>query len=198
MRILSKTKDYYDYIQKYGFDPSLVYDRKQYEITLESDISNIDIFKGHSLRKLNISLGYLFFCGEIFTYFDKFEIGKVKKYRRIKEIVNFDKNLFNYFKTYKPQINNKVIEAIPSNVPIAFIERHLLGYVKIDTNPNLGALEFYKECHAELAYQKIAQYLYQSKESKAKYDGEIMSDKVSDKDMIEAKGFDKYSFRKSK
>lgn len=203
MRILSKFKDYYDYVQKYGQDFELVYDRKSEDILTRGKISfsvSSPLLYDSKLSRNLISRCCLFFCGELFPYYsitkfinDKY---RYKTYYVKPGYIIEHKDTFK-LEDCKVSLSNTILEAIPSNVPVAFIE-YKSSRVSIKTNPLLSDLEFYKEYSPEITFQKIAQYLYQNKESKAKYDGEVMDDYVSDKDLIEAKGFDKFSFRKQK
>lgn len=71
---------------------------------------------------------------------------------------------------------------------------------KIIYNACLKDVEFYTRVNNYQAFQEIAMYLGGILGShgghKTKYKGEPMSMEVSDRDLISAKGFDKYSFRK--
>ena len=49
MRIIDKRKDYYDYIQRYGLDPAITYERKSDSFDLEVIFKNV-------LQKININL----------------------------------------------------------------------------------------------------------------------------------------------
>ena len=88
MKIISKTKDYYDSIQIYGIDPKLIYIRKEenlevklkdfgYSFPLEFKfpVFNISIQSGmepdgarSTLRNSQyFPIQYLFFCGRVYT-----------------------------------------------------------------------------------------------------------------------------------
>ena len=200
MRILSNFKDYYDYLQGYGQDPNLVYERKTSILEVPDEKINLecDITFRLALSSNRIFPCGLFFCDKLFTYYRSYGIDYNYVYNKPDSFVKEDCGDGFKLKNYKVTLPNKVLEAIPYTVPIAFIEPHYFNKLKITLNPKLIDFEFYKELTPELTYQYIAQYLYQNKESKAKYNGEVMNDYVSDDDLIVAKGYDKFSFRKQK
>lgn len=81
MRIISKVKDYYDYVQQYGFDTNVVYDRNTLEINRYGDtlsefnritdiINKYDTLKFISYIPKNDYLDYcnLYFCGRIYFF----------------------------------------------------------------------------------------------------------------------------------
>lgn len=76
------------------------------------------------------------------------------------------------------------------------------GKSEIVFNACLKDVEFYTRFDTYQAFQEIAMYmggiLGTHGGHKTKYKGKMMSSEVSDRDLAAAKGFDKYSFRKSK
>ena len=205
MRILSKFKDYYDYVQGYGADPNLVYDRKTFTIKTDKRFNNCIRFNyfGKNKRKYYFYNELLYFCGNFYHYFHVldlyFEDVGLFYLDDLEEIFSLELNKqeVKYFSNFKNNNYTYKTDEIPDNIPVALITQDF-GKKIIVCNPKLEDFKFYKFFSPELCYQTIAQFLYSVKESKAKYEGEIMSDNVSDKDMLVAKGFDKYSFKKSK
>lgn len=68
-------------------------------------------------------------------------------------------------------------------------------------NANLADLQFYKVMDPQTVFQEISMYLsgvlgLSTVRGKPSYQGEKLSDKVSDEDLAAAKGYDKWSFRK--
>lgn len=215
MRILTKFKDYYDYVQKFGQDPNLVYVRKQYDIIVPhkgyATYAYPPRFRFDGRRHTKIinlkSTDYyyhvwLYFCGKLYKYYaqHKKEYSKDYNYYELSDLKKLDSKAYEYLSkesTERYTIDRKVIDKIPHNVPVALLWRKHHEFI-IQCNVNLTDFNFHRHFTPELAYQNIAQHLYNCKESKAKYDGEVMSDKVSDEDLAAAKGFDKFSFRKPK
>jgi len=72
MRIIAKNHDYYDGIMKYGFDPSIIFERKpeiydnleEFDKDLEEHLSSLfDLFKG---CKCSVKPFAVIFCGKIY------------------------------------------------------------------------------------------------------------------------------------
>jgi len=196
MRIISKYKDFYDYVQKMGQDPTLVYNRKESHMDVRGfkPAKRVDIHpcswinKGDA--KGSVYRYFIIFCNKIYPVYKTRE-----GYFFIEQI---KENYPKAYKIFKEPIDNSrsklIIDCVPRDIPVALLTPENILYL----NPKLEPFGFASIWNPERTFQEIAQFLYSRKESNAKYDGEVMSDKVSDKDLLVAKGFDKYSFRKEK
>ncbi len=212
MKILSRYKDYYDYLQKYGQDENIVYTRRLEEIKLNTYFYPLEsgpILINH--RFWNANTAKLYFCGEytdiyrVHTYNEKglnnqiFYLSSLEYYPSLSEKIEKRKEQFSY-KLHNGDsfIDKKIIKIFeknkPDNVPIA-----ILDHARIIYNPTLQNIGIANIYPAEQAYQRIAQYLANvDSGSKTKYKGKEIIPKISDKDMAAAKGFDKFSFRKER
>lgn len=194
MRIIDKYKDYYDSLQRLGIDPDIVFVRKP-------EIINIPEFKysywGLSFYKdkalVNIKKLVIGFCGKTYPalvvdnsfVYNDFELDKLgifqEVYRHHRHVL-LEKNTYfeklklikyNFFEQYK--------------TPIWVLED---GPGKLIINARLKPYFFAKIFPPELAYQTLYQYLAIQNR------GEKPIPHVDDKTLAEAKGFNKWSFRK--
>lgn len=198
MRIISDFHDYYDVIQKYNPDSSLIYIRK----SKKEKVKLNDFFSKETLRKVTpvhyaeqILVG---FCNNFF---------KLTKHKNLnnltKDDLSFDIEitiaLINRFWSYPSKYNIEKARNFFSynfNLNICTLEHpiFLINFYEstIEYNPRLNLYEFYRVLPAYEAYHKLSGFL----ESFAQPCKPIPS--ISDETMVEIKGFDKYSFRKEK
>lgn len=195
MRIFSKFKDYYDIGCAYH-DPSIIYLREKKEIKIvEYDCD------------YNVEFAIIGFCGELY------KCGLIKSYDKLyNETIDgfydqekFDKFLENIENVHK--YNNYGYEKYPMMFenPIREKDKFLryfekyncpifaVHYSKIVINPCLKDYMFFKQFDPYTAYNRIERYLDSVLINKPK-----PIPKMSDEDMAEIKGFNKYSFRKDK
>ncbi len=180
MKIISKYKDYYDYlVGTYGEDPKLILDRRE----------------GFILSKYSTECKYqLYICGKIIDIyykdcnyyygveikeFDNFEYSKW--YKKRDDIVMINRMKFNIFPYDDPDdINNK------ENCPIILKSGNM--YTKF---PRLIDMEFPRYMEADIIYQKLIDWYSNQIDKKL-----IIEDNLTDVDKLLNKGFDKiYSFR---
>jgi hypothetical protein len=222
MRIVSrKYKDYYDHLQGIDRESEPVYIRESVEmecpkiykfLTLRAEFGEMGIYKE------NYSIG---FCGKVYplTILSNRTGPTSWQYCYNKESVDgfFKTNNLNWYFTNASYgtyihgvINEKIVRKFFEDwkskqesyqhifetykCPIFVVEHPIYRHkpVKLTLNAHLNRLEFFRVFDAYSAYQEIRMYL----SNMAMPNRPIPS--VSDKDLIEAKGFDKYSFRKDK
>lgn len=238
MRIISKTKDYYDGVQSLGYDPDLCYVRKTekeygeyfYERLLREEVRFFENSPALSINSFIIG-----FCGEIYVcvqvmhngehyycysiddmdkvikkigikriqkeYYGEYE----KKYTRTLFNRNhlmskFDDDLMNNPETYyfmnpsKKKYNKNSLKQIfiTMKVPIFVIyKKYKNNKQTLLLNPLLKNYEFQKMKDPYTAYQEIAQYI-----SGVLGVNSPETIDISDEDMRDKKGFDKWSFKK--
>lgn len=220
MRIISPFKDYYDCIQAYGYSPEPKYIRNIIRENIDSFsfIGNTNI-GGLTAEKLIVG-----FCGNVYpalafyewqiynqkhkyTYFYDYDkavayiksrlsykkiadLEKIPSWRRVESFKSLDR----FFKLeYNIDIKGYLTKLfLNSPHPIFTVSR--FDYTKdiLTWNDNLGQINFQQVFDNYSAFQEIERYL-----SNIAFPNPVIPD-VSDKDMIVAKGFDKFSFRKDK
>jgi len=214
MRIISKFYDYYDCIQKYGIDKSILFLRDQ-EVLDKDGIPSIikDHFKHRSLsvdissfNAVNMSS---FNAAKTFWVIvrDKCYIGL-----EINGQYFYDEELFlKYLKESNMVISKEIFRrpkycypfacldvgidfSIKNKSPIfafSFAADELSHEYKVIKNPCLKKYQFYKVMEPMTIYQKIQQFI-----------GGVLSSPekdpwpINDKLKAESHGFDKWSFRK--
>lgn len=136
MRIISKFHDYYDSIQGYGFDPTVVFIRKRKEIHIHDLSKNIPIaemasYPSHpSFRPQLDGWGELYFCGKRYRFIRTFEENKINLSKRYK-----------FFYSYKI-INNYILKYNKKDVVEKYILRNFRRYRKY-RNTSQKTLESY-------------------------------------------------------
>jgi hypothetical protein len=213
MLIQSDFKDYYDCIQSYGQDRSLVYKRfssvitiRDYPFFIWGDNNNIVNFDSFALG----------FCGKLFKgikihfiktdeklySFDFEEVYYIySSYGSRKSFYwnNKRNNLKRYFDSAENQtFVNKIF--LDNTTPIFYIEDNRFGSewrstnqpYQIHINYNLSKINFQKVVDPYSCFQNISIYLGGLAHP------EKPLPRIPDKIMSEIKGFDKYSFRKRK
>jgi hypothetical protein len=216
MRIKSSFHDYYDGVQSHGQDQELLYLR--YPKTIP--ISDRKRYYYHWCTHIDYRPIYVGFCGSIYTmlqfrkYMDTdwincWSIEDVDKFYQKhankkeqkeymtkraghKRYVWRMSNRDQYIKSWK-ELQEK------SKEYLQYFEEHkcpvfIIGYrnskLTLRTNGSLKSTDFQRMIDPYTAYQEISMYLGNIAQP------EKHIPEVSDKDMITAKGFDKYSFRK--
>lgn len=224
MIIDSDFKDYYDVHQKHDNDRSIIFHRKKEQIEIKSKIKHSTI-KASCKENLSIDLFFIGFCGKIYKGFNCsfgnstefiYDLDKLKEYFKSilseKLLYNIVIPEFNYskpkylfgcgyyrggfiFKTCEKFFKEKTPNCSEyfEKSPV-FLISSSYNYLKnmLTLNPCLKDLEFMKVMNCYTAYQELVMYT----SNIAVPFKEIP--KVSDKDMLVAKGFDKYSFKKPK
>lgn len=221
MRIISDFKDYYDCGQQYGFDPKLIYNRKIEHIDVEFNISGwfrhcselvIIGFCGKLYPVILIKTRYQNIPETCYSIEDVDEFAHT--YLSKKDLGEYYTDYFNRFsynefgcRKYYEYLFSKVKDFAPLHS--LFIEHHtpIFSIIRskktslthgkfvytLSLNIKLKDFYFYRVFDSYSAYQELSMY----------YGGvlggikEVVPD-VPDKLLVEAKGFDKYSFRKEK
>ena len=221
MKIISKFKDYYDYLLKFGQDDDLQYVR----ITEEVDIKSSDIVfeytkpmrAMHGITPQGIEVGLVFFCNRAYFVMAEMSLGKVvsASYDSTSIVDAFAKEYPNYFKPswwrfhktlyeLREELKNGNFISIPEEVfrsvgsPVFLLRFSPLSYRKdeyqVVKNPCLKDYDFIKALPAEQAYQELFMFLANNTLQEPKPVVEL-----TDKEEIVKKGFDlKTSFRKQK
>lgn len=197
MKIISKRKDYYDYlVGKYGIDEKITYDRKQkrfYNPHYKNSLLPYPTPKSNGLAYFYIAFCDVIYCviqfnGD-FYYADEFEnLPEELKQVIINEKYNSILKRKHFLNTYKFRINlvNTDINII-NNSPIILLSIH---GEPVLTNFILKDYGFHKVMDAETCYLKLQNWFLQDK---------IVIDNRSDLLKLEAAGFDKKtSFRNIK
>lgn len=189
MRIVSSFKDYYDCGMSYGFDPKIVYVRE----TSQKKIKAKDL----ASRYEDWIVFYIGFAGKIYqayqkdkwvkdkVQFTKPTLVKQKKWHRSWEELEFHRN--------KPEQLNVFFEDAPVFLAAKgyYHELDYHGWL-LTLNPRLNTVDFQQVLPPIEAYQQLSMW-YGSRNFP-----ENNIPEVSDKDLAEAKGFNKYSFRKER
>lgn len=207
MRIISDFHDFYDCVQREGFDPTITYLRKKKIISKSTS-------KYSFLDKIPREYLLIGFCGDIFpcVIFDKnicYNIDEVNKVmdgllKKREKIRYYSKkysfrdreiDFIKYFNKYDKKDYEYLFKKY--HTPIWVDRRN--EFIVSDC---LKQYDFFRIFDPYQAFQEISMYfggvLGSHTTSKTKYQGKPMDNTVSDKDLIEAKGFDKFSFRKQK
>ncbi len=228
MRIISKFHDYYDCVQSQGQDQTLIYLRKRRVVEGRRMHYPFPYFTYTYRSKIEVHQWIVGFCGKIYpildvskkmyggddkearcysldevdifveTHFNKREIDG---YRAKSKSINrrwcgsyIRNNFKNFFAKCKQQ-QEVFTSMFPVGCPIFVATTNKCYWnliTKITYNDSLKELEFFRLFDTYSAFQEIAMYLG----GQAQPNNPIP--KVSDRDMVVAKGFDKYSFRKDK
>lgn len=208
MKIISRFHDYYDVVQKQGFDPNVKYIRETQKILLK----NIRTYRHHS--SYNHVEGFIVgYCGEIILGF------KVSNYHHSNPLSKTEKIYFDLVEFKKDMIEQKIFKAEDFSkprfwgnglfnflnndhsqykelfhkyqTPLFLISRSSDRDSELIINPFLKEYNFQTCKEPYTAYQDIFQYV-----SGVLNGVENKMVKISDKDKIAKHGFDKWSFRK--
>jgi hypothetical protein len=221
MRIISKFHDYYDCIQKFGIDESIIYKREEEKIETILPKNIVDIIKNYPkiyIRE-NKMVNYEYFPSMASPFFiiivDKcylgIEFNSIYFYNEQSFNNYLEKNKLKVEKLNKPllwgSMDIDIKWSIDHKCPIFFYDSdkqnespiHYLTYYRkpydrkynIIKNPFLKNYEFYKVMEPFIIYQKIHQFI-----SGILVNPEKEPWPISDKLKAESHGFDKWSFRK--
>lgn len=227
MRIISKFKDYYDGVQAYYKDDLKYFrttTRREYGREDSKPYMGGRIFTAPQMQLSDTSIHYVGFCGQVYPclrmsngprYFftpDAFhkavkeefgddlykcyEEGKYpKKYWQSRHSL-YDYNKKTATKTLTdPPVLTPDRKALFDVAPVWHFHTHYYQKTEavVEFNPCLRKLEFFRVFDASSAYQEL--YMWFSN----KCEPNKTIPKVSDEDMLLAKGFDpRFSFRKDK
>ncbi len=183
MRLISDFHDYYDGAIHYSNEP--VYIRKQEEIK--------DEFKHPSIERCLI----IGFCGQIYKFINPYQCADWFNQKQYTEFIKNKPTKYYRGKYFWKEVDDYFKHPVP-NYGVVF--SCLNGYYfdgivkdwKVTLNCRLRDYKFYKIYDTYSAAQEIEMYLNNLAIP------EKPIPKISDKIMAEAKGFDKYSFRKDK
>lgn len=206
MRIISDYKDFYDGVQSIILDKSCLYIRKSNRVNLfKAKEKYRDYIEDISEFKYIIG-----FCGKLYPVkklysFRSIPINKiVYSLKEDNEIISefVPEKLINKYLTHRYKFNKYRVDFFCEDfskykeifreykVPIFIIN---LAEGTLDLNCELKYFEFYRIFDSYLAFQEIYMYL------SGILGGEFKTiPHISDEIMAEAKGFDKFSFRKDK
>lgn len=216
MRIISKFKDYYDCIQKYGMDQNTLYIRNKIDIPdilisksikIPKEIGRLD--SNTYLIDIKFDSCIVFFCGKVYkilkehlypTKYEKnqlyYQSHKNVYYNSYKEVLDNHQNIndshkkiiFDYFKENNIVINLDFFRKF--NSPIIQLDIFNHGS-NLTVNPILRQIEFFKIVPPQEAYQKIYMFI-----SGVLGNQEKLIPVISDELKAQSKGFNKWSFRK--
>lgn len=212
MRIISKHKDYYDYLS----DPTdnLVLPRTQefiqgnpnkQKININKYFKHIDEFSGHIYSMYNPRhIMYLFFCGRVYPIIVDYDPDSKLTPKEDKNYYFYD--YINEFKDkkvkkwYWDRSHNKLtytyIELSKESNDVLFEELNCVYFLYkwdgVILYPDLRRLNFHKTFDPQQTYQEIDMYL----SSVLNKPNETIE--ISDNDKAQAKGFNDKSFKKPK
>lgn len=199
MRIISREHDYYDPIQKMGQDQSLIYVRET------EDIGECNGYRHHF--RLTGRGGFIGFCGKAYPFIQcSYSMGRgYNKYTKYcgDIVYNFDDIDFDTISKHSHFSYKKTIEIEMRDIRRFFTEkRHEFGSL-LDKHPVmvqyqgvitkdvlLREYDFQKVSDPYTAFQEIAMFIGNIPEERKTIP------QCSDEDLAQAKGFDKWSFRK--
>jgi hypothetical protein len=205
VRIISDFHDYYDCLQTHD---NLIFQRKTEKIkNIYYDYSFMDRYGdvGHLVGDLSLSL--IGFCGKIYPFIYKItretQDGIFYEYDdKILESIDIKKDKRRYFFGRRPEQKITVLKSVFDKKYSKYesvFDKHKTAIFRvtrdyITINPNLSELMFYRKFPTNLAFQELEMYL-----GSVLCANEDNIPTISNKDMIQAKGFDlKTSFRKGK
>lgn len=188
MKIISKFKDYYDYLQGiYGVDTKKILDRTKFTNRYDYDIDGY-----------NHDLLYVFFCGRVFmkikrhTWNDRIEPLLNGKYNSFYNLSDYIKAILNKEKDYV-WIETNIIpdkQRFAYGIRKGWFEKYgatqpFTKHLTFDPYPNLQEVGFNKIMSPHDCYVQIDQYI-------SYIEPEVPSD-PTDMQRFEGKGFDKKS-----
>ena len=182
MRIISDFYDYYDSVQKYGQDQSIVYNRKIKQIP--------------ELLKLREPYGVIGFCGKWYPFLHEQKEFELDKYIYDKKLITEKEK--HYFFREDPVSKTEKLEIEPFikyNTPI-IVQFSYYNWRKgtnegTEINARLNIFQFQKIKDPMTAFQEIQMFI-----SGVLGTPEKETIQISDNDMRDKKGFDKWSFRR--
>lgn len=216
MKIISKNKDYYDWVADIygGGDPLVVYDRRQHNLGPEDSIPGLELSTSSTYFYLpckGADIGICSLCSEPYYVIREncespwrllLSANDPTFKKRIAEECSPGQNLDRILLRYQKELDKEDHSPSPKllklsreiNRPVFIIKRHADSSLKVlDKIPNLGELGFASVIQPQQMYQKLAYFI-----------GNLLHEspdlappvQVSDKDKIRQYGFDlKTSFR---
>ena len=201
MRIISKFHDYYDTVNRYTRDNSIVFNRLQYELKMQENFplkrsnTNYNIKENEIpyIRNLSPHIfgNILLFAGKIYPYIEydkKYYWDFDSFYDDLEILKNPTKTVGSIHKLFSFKGSTILEEwSIQNKITIALMN---YWHKEININPKLSQLNFEKQFDPYSAYQEIEMWI-----------GGVLTNnetipEISDKDKINQHGFDKWSFRK--
>lgn len=217
MRIISKTRDYYDAVMKTGMDREIVYVRETKNVTLKDPIKfGFDTKRTSSYARYGGSASYtvhtmfLGYCGSIYKVYmvtgDEYNVVSYD-YQEFKDFMlqhglgsayDFSERRWwsGRYQEFRDYDTSNLLEFFHQFQTPLFLLNNEHHYRKPDTTvitlgPSLKDIGFQKIKDPYTAYQDIFQYVAGTLNRP-----EASMVKISDKDKIHKHGFDKWSFRK--
>lgn len=197
MRIISDYHDYYDGLMNLDQDRSVIYHRKSSEIRFNDPIVHIE----RSERYYSICPYFYFvgFCGKVYKFLQyRFKCAYNEQDSTLlsQEMptadYNWYKNTYKRFFDTEFRFKTNYFDTAP--VWMCNAQRAILGWHNsvVILNPCLKDINFRQVLKPDQAYQELLMW----------HNNLAMPEKpipkIDDKTMAEAKGFDRFSFRKSK
>jgi len=205
VRIISKEKDYYDSVQRYGQNQELIYIRQKKEFDVKIDFPFPKYNYLYSPKNIYCIYNVIGFCGQVYllveihnfqdkgglVYTAEETIDFMKGQKSFKETdIKWANELFTEFDKQRTKYR-WIFEKYNCPIFLYCKERSELKY-KLITNPLLRPYEFYRVKDVVTTFQELQMYL--DNLAKPEKVIPVMPDKVK----IGNRGFDKFSFRKSK
>lgn len=237
MRILGRSKDYYDCGLALGIDSDIVWVRNPRNIC-SSEINSktskkqhhpkLPKFKEHVFNLSEIqylfSRQFIYFCGrrihalevivtdsrnyktldrKCFYNFENFEkyIHKTCGKPGFKRLGERNLSNINILLSYgEVELKDNIF--IELNTPIFEVFYRRYGHSEYHVDMKLADYTFIRYMDPYQCFQQISMYcsnvLMMNRKTSSKYKGQELMGEISDLDMRDAKGFNKYSFRKDK
>lgn len=208
MKIISKFKDYYDTASSYGIDKEVLYVRTPHKTKLTNKQNGFgrlnSYINGYEVEKRLIG-----FCGEIYPLLILYPTDGYKRVPGADPVLCYTKEEFLEHYTIK-KTRNYYFYGVEQPIDVFYYQdyssyKELFQSLKapifmttvegretyIETNIPLKPLQFYRLKDAPTAFQEIFQFV-----SGVLTGSDKPMVKISDKDKIAKRGFDKWSFRK--
>lgn len=201
MRIISDFHDYYDPLMRMDEDRQTLFMRYTKAIPIKNVL--VELPKSDLYYRVDPEFGFIGFCGKIYKFFqnyDRYNTYPVGHYYDIDQILDIKANEKNrYYRTGHKEFWNREFKFKEDYFKLAPIwvcrAREAINNWpgrELFLNPRLADYDFRKIMKADQAYQELTMWHNNLAQP------EKPIPKIDDKTMAEAKGFDKYSFRKAK
>lgn len=200
MKIISKYKDYYDYVAGiYGIDPKLILDRRDFTTTPQYGLHGVEKISlyicGNYLEGLRVGSNYYY--GESLLQFGEVNKSPFRFYRHhsqggrvvhIKTDQFIEEREYTYTNSYEVSIDTQSTNINRKQDCPILISHGYQTYLKFPILENLGVASVYSP---EVMFQMLTDWL-----SNRLTERERVIDSRSDIQKLESKGFDKRgSFR---
>jgi hypothetical protein len=218
MRIISKFRDYYDCIQSYGQDDlTYIREKREVEIPFGTDFSSYNYSFSYDYYMSSEIIG---FCGKLYPLINIERYGDIKRCYTVEDIDKVAESVlnqqekYNYYNLPHPKYRVSGNRVTPRatfvyifdkfkeakwphtqlfdqyNVPIFSAQRKDYRTSIVTLNDCLRPFEFVKVLDPYQAFQELSMYLANIARPMKPIP------KIDDKTLAEAKGYDKFSFRK--